>query len=208
MPSSHNSPEVLLFDLGGVLVELTGVPLMLEWLDHSMTVDELWRRWLLSPIVRRFEIGQASVDEFGAGLVAEFGLPVESREFVDVFTCWPRGVYDGVIPLLQSLKGSYRLACFSNTNELHWARLCGEMGLGQCFDASFPSHLIGCLKPDREAFEFVIRALGCAPDRILFLDDNLLNVEGARAAGIVAYRTQGFPAVVQMLADLGVSKHM
>jgi putative hydrolase of the HAD superfamily len=195
---------VLLFDLGGVLVELTGVPTMLAWLGNAMTVDELWRRWLSSPAVRRFEIGRSSLAEFGAALVAEFGLPVAPHEFIDAFARWPRGLYDGVIPLLESLHGSYRLACFSNTNELHWSRLREEMGLGRYLDASFPSHLIGCLKPDRDAFDYVVNKLLCTPDRILFLDDNIVNVEAARAAGMQAHRAQGFPAVVQILGHLGV----
>jgi len=66
------------------------------------------------------------------------------------------------------------------------------MGLGPCFDVRFSSHLIGHLKPDKEAFEFVVAALGCAPERILFLDDNRLNIDGALAVGMQARRTMDY----------------
>lgn len=44
--------QVALFDLGGVLVELRGVPTMLAWLDHRVSLEELWKLWLSSPTVR------------------------------------------------------------------------------------------------------------------------------------------------------------
>jgi glucose-1-phosphatase len=200
----HNSIDVLLFDLGGVLVELTGVPVMLQWLDYSLSEEELWRRWLQSPAVRQFELGRTSVAEFGESVVREFGLPVDADQFIDVFTRWPQGLYPGVLPLLESLQGPFQLACFSNNNQLHWERICHDMGLEVYFKSSFASHLIGRLKPDREAFEYVAASLGGAPDRILFLDDNRLNIEGALSVGMLARRTCGFPEVLTALTALGL----
>jgi HAD superfamily hydrolase (TIGR01509 family) len=205
MSGARDSIEVILFDLGGVLVELGGVPKFMEWLDHSMSVEEMWQRWLGSPAVRRFEIGQATIEEFGVALVREFGLPVGPEEFIDAFTYWPRAPYPGVEPLLASLRDSYRLACFSNNNELHWERIRNGMGLGQYFESSFLSHVIGRLKPDREAFQFVVSSLGVAPERILFLDDNQLNVDGALSAGMHARRTRGFAEVVAALEEFGIA---
>jgi putative hydrolase of the HAD superfamily len=47
------------------------------------------------------------------------------------------------------------------------------------------------VKPDPAAFTRVTDELGMAPDRILLLDDNQLNVDGARAAGLRAERVIG-----------------
>ena len=77
------------------------------------------------------------------------------------------------------------------------------MGVGAYFAHHFPSHLIGYLKPDREAFEFVLTALGRLADRVLFLDDNRLNVEAARDVGRHARRTVGFDEVPIALAEFG-----
>jgi hypothetical protein len=52
--------EVILFDLGGVLIELSGISTMLAWIGPTMTIEELWRRWLTSPGVRLFESGRIS----------------------------------------------------------------------------------------------------------------------------------------------------
>lgn len=43
--------DAIVFDLGGVLIELAGVSRMLELLGHRLTPDELWVKWLTSPSV-------------------------------------------------------------------------------------------------------------------------------------------------------------
>jgi len=60
--------RVLLFDVGGVLVQLGGVEVMLDWLGPSVGVDELWRRWLQSTSVRQFETGKIDAGRFAAGV--------------------------------------------------------------------------------------------------------------------------------------------
>jgi putative hydrolase of the HAD superfamily len=66
------------------------------------------------------------------------------------------------------------------------------------------SHEIGHLKPTRAAFEHVLADLGCPPSRVVFLDDNQLNVEAARDIGIQAYRTVGIAEVQATLQSLAL----
>ena len=47
------------------------------------------------------------------------------------------------------------------------------------------------VKPDRDLFDRVASLLPVPRDRVLFLDDNTINVEGATAAGFVASRARG-----------------
>lgn len=195
--------DVILFDLGGVLIELTGVSQMRAW--SGIGSDEgLWERWLTSPGVRRFETGLATADEFAAALGAEFGLTVPAAEFLAAFALWPSRVYPGAHELLTTLAGRTRLAALSNNNSVHWERIGRDMGLGQYFSDSFLSHELGLVKPDPEVFAHVVAALGCPPERILFLDDNRLNIEGARAAGMVAHRVAGFAEAEATLRSLGL----
>ena len=203
MSSAHRF-DVILFDLGGVLIELSGVDRMLELCNHAFSADELWARWLTSEGVRRFETGRAGADEFGAAMLDEFGLSIAAAQFLEEFTAWPKGVFPGSFELLEQLSTSYRLACLSNTNALHWPRVCDEMGLARYFESAFASHLVGLLKPDLEIFQHVVDQLGCPPARILFLDDNQLNIAGARTAGMVARRVAGLAEVRATLAEVGV----
>ena len=60
--------DIVLFDLGGVLIELGGVRALRELADIASD-DEVWRRWLTCPWVRTFESGQSSTAEFADGVV-------------------------------------------------------------------------------------------------------------------------------------------
>jgi glucose-1-phosphatase len=196
--------DAVLFDLGGVLIELVGVERMLEWAPGLGGTDELWRQWLQSPAVRRYETGNGSRDEFADGVIAEFGLPVDRDAFLAEFAWWPRTLFAGVDALLSSLAPRYTLASLSNTNELHWERFSREWSLPGRFHHNFPSHAVGKLKPDAEYFLHVLDALGVPPERTLFVDDNAINVAAAAKLGIVARRAVGPEGVRTVLAALGL----
>lgn len=67
-----------------------------------------------------------------------------------------------------------------------------EMNLGPAFHYHFASHLMGKVKPDIEAFDYVVAELGVLPSSILFFDDNQMNVEAAQKVGMNATQVIGF----------------
>jgi HAD superfamily hydrolase (TIGR01509 family) len=203
MPDSANI-DVVLFDLGGVLIELGGST-ELGQLVGEPSEEELWRRWLSCPWVRRFERGHCGADEFSIGMVESWGLELSPDAFIDVFTRWPKGLYPGAEELVASLSGRARTACLSNTNEIHTRLQWSGGGIAELFGTCFFSHEIGLVKPDSDAFDHAIDVLGCPAERILFLDDNAINVEAARAVGLRAERTRGPNEARSTLARYGLT---
>jgi putative hydrolase of the HAD superfamily len=63
------------------------------------------------------------------------------------------------------------------------AYLEGPLGLAAHFDRLFFSCHLGARKPQLEFYRQVTDKLGISPNRLLFVDDQRPNVEGARAAG-------------------------
>jgi putative hydrolase of the HAD superfamily len=82
--------------------------------------------------------------------------------------------------------------------------MVNNMDLLEGFDFNFPSHQTGLLKPDKQAFNYVCEALDTKPEKILFLDDNQVNVDAAASFGIVSYRVQGVEGAQKILANLGM----
>lgn len=197
--------EVILFDLGGVLVEFDGITPLVALSGGALSREQARKFWLLSDAVRRFEVGKCGGDEFAAAAVAELKLDIAPGPFLRQFVSWDRGPLPGALELLDALKPRYLLACLSNNNELHWRRLREETGLLEKFHHCFASQEIGHMKPDRESFDHVVRQLGVAPDRILFLDDNPECVDGAQAAGMVAACARGVDGVRATLASFGIA---
>lgn len=194
---------MLLFDLGGVVIELDGLPIAREWIG-AQDEQSVWSAWIHSPAVRRFESGGCDAVTFAERIVAELRLPISPSEFLGRFERWPKGLFPGVRDLLASLRPRFRLACLTNCNAVHWPRFLGEMGLRELLDHPFSSHELRALKPDRDIFEKVVKELGCEPGRVLFLDDNQVNVDGALAAGLAARQVKGPAGIRAGLAGLGL----
>jgi glucose-1-phosphatase len=198
--------QVMLFDLGGVLVYFDGITPLLALSGNALSREDARRFWLMSPSVRRFETGQSGPEEFAAAAVAELGLAIAPESFLQQFVSWDRGPMDGALNLLDSLRPYFLMACLSNNNELHWRRLRDEMGLAERFHRCYLSHEIGLMKPDWEAFDYVVRDLATSPESILFLDDNPECIAAARAVGMNAYRACGVQEVRAVLSSLGLSR--
>lgn len=193
----------MVFDVGGVLVELGGVETFLSWVGGRMTVDEVWRRWLTSPAVRGFERGRLSPEAFADELIAEFDLPLAASALLDAFEAWPRGPFPGAVDLVRRTNERTISATLSNSNVLHWDRIL-DMGFRDACAWHFPSHVVGKLKPDREVFEHVVDALGCRPSDVLLVDDQPLNVTAARDAGLRAERVSGPEEAARVLVAAGI----
>lgn len=204
MRSPANEIEVVLFDIGGVLVELAGVSTMLSWLNNRLCLEELWTLWLRSSAVRDFESGRSTPDEFARQVISDFSLPVGNQEFLDAFASWPVGLYPGALDVVRSLPERITRATLSNSSILHWPRVTQELGLGTMFDHHFPSHLTGRIKPDAEAFEYVVKSLQCEPSSVFFLDDNQLNVDAAIKNGMRAVRVLGATEARLALETAGI----
>ena len=195
--------RVVLFDLGGVLVELGGVDHFGQLIDEADEA-QVWRTWLTSRSVRLYERGLCSRAEFAAGMREEHGLRLAEEEFLETFLSWPRGLLPGASDLVGGLSSSVRRACLSNTNELHWNEQRDAQLLHSLFELRFLSHELGLVKPDREIFERVLEDLGCAGDEVLFLDDNQINVDGALACGLDAHVVKGVEASRVLLESRGL----
>jgi HAD superfamily hydrolase (TIGR01509 family) len=197
--------QIVLFDLGGVLVEVDSVAALQQVLGQQLPPEEVWQRWLTaSTWVSTFESGQCTPAAFAAGIVTEWGLAVTAEAFLDNFRQWPRRLFPGVQEMLALLAQRCTLACLSNTNSIHWPHIRDTLGLNGLLHHYYLSHEIGHLKPTRAVFEYVLADLRCPPSGVLFLDDNQLNVEAAQAVGIQAYRTVGIAEVQKVLHSLGL----
>jgi putative hydrolase of the HAD superfamily len=204
-PRADLSIELIVFDLGGVLVELAGVERMMELTGRTLSLPELWRRWMTSPAVREFESGRLAEDDFASRLIAEFALPMDVAGLQREFAAWVKGPFPDVPATVERLARSFKLAILSNTNRLHWKKIADDMGFVRHFHYAFVSCETGRFKPDADAYLHVLRTTGCSAARALYLDDQQVNVDGALAVGMQARRVVGFDGACRALAALGLA---
>ncbi|MBV9292097.1 MAG: HAD family phosphatase [Frankiales bacterium] len=195
--------DAVVFDLGGVLVDFGGVEPMRE-LSGIDSDDELWRRWLTCEHVRRFERGLCDPDEFAADLIKDWQLPISPDEFLDAFRGWPIGPLAGAMELVHDVRAATTTACLSNTNQAQWDASIERWSMHTLFDRAYLSFDLGMVKPDREIFEHALTDLDLSPQRVLYLDDNAINVEAARDVGLRAVRVIGVEQARAAVVAAGV----
>ena len=190
--------EVLLFDLGGVLLELND-PAAIFRMDTG--TEDFLDAWLHSQTVRAFESGSIEVPEFATRMVDEASLPYDAAEFLVRFDRWPYRLFDGVEEMLLELADRFELALLSNTNTRHWHRDGVAESIVPLIDRIFLSFETGYLKPDDDAFNHAARQVGRDPSAIAFFDDNPANVAAASRLGFRAVLARGIDDIEMSLAD-------
>lgn len=189
---------ILLFDLGGVLVDLAD-PVASIGLD--MTPDEFWTTWLSSPLVHAFETGQLSAREFVEQFGARLGFDDAAR-FDRALRRWHLPLFAGAENGLRELTSAHTVALLSNTNEIHWQHVDAQTDVFDSFDKLFLSFVTGNAKPSPAAFRDVVVHFDCAPADVVFFDDNAGNVAAARNEGLRAVNVSGWDAVAQAVAKV------
>lgn len=182
---------MLLFDLGGVLIDFEGVSALRALLPPGPTDAEIKARWLACPHSEAFGCGRLDTEAFVASFLADWDVPLAPDAFVAAYRSWARGWLPGAEALLRELHGRFTLAALSNCNPLHWERLTGELGVREAFDHAWSSHELGLRKPDPAIYQEALQRLGCPPGVVLFFDDAPGNVAAARGCGMQAEVVDG-----------------
>jgi HAD superfamily hydrolase (TIGR01509 family) len=201
MTADRGPIELVLFDLSGVLADFRGAHALGELI--GLPEQDVWPRWLRSPWMRRFDLDQCSAQEFSAGVVEEWELPMTPGEFLKAFSGWMIGPYAGARELVAETRSAVTVGCLSNMNPIHWHEIWNWPLMRQ-FDRRFVSCEIALVKPDAKIYEYVTDFLVIDLDRILFLDDNLINVEAAVDCGFRAAHVRGVPGARRALVEHGV----
>jgi putative hydrolase of the HAD superfamily len=196
--------EALLFDLGNVILDIDFRRTTARWGEYAgCDPKALATRFKPDESYRLHERGLLDDSGYFAVLRRMLEIDISDDQFLDGWNATFAGPVDGVEEWLAPACAALPSYGFSNTNPAHetFFRLTYG-GLLKPLRTVFTSPGIGLRKPDREAFEHVARAMGIAPPRILFFDDALSNVEGARAAGLQAVHVRSNADTLEALQPI------
>src|SRR6185312_4013152 len=195
LPLTPSSIDVLLFDLGRVVLDISFDKVMASWAGHAGCAPaDLASRFVVNDSFKHHEIGRIDDAAFFAGLRQSLGVGLTDAQFLE-----------GWNPLLAGAAQRLPLYAFSNTNPAHVAHFSqAYAGVLSHFREIFLSSSIGLRKPDAEAYDHVVKAIGVPASRILFFDDSAANIEGARARGLCAVHVTSTDDVARALTALEV----
>ena len=193
MKTSEKKIKALIFDMGGVLVDLDIEDCKRAFKEYVgyYGIDSIIDACHQKGIYGDLEEGKLSADEFRRIVLAD-SRPGASEEDVDR-AMWH--ILIGIEPykaeMLKRLSESYGLYLLSNNNPVCLPRsrkIFEDAGipLDKIFRKCFYSFEMKALKPSEDFYKAVVKEIGLPADQMLFIDDSQKNVDGAIAAGLPA----------------------
>lgn len=182
----------IIFDLGGVILNLDNQRTTDAFVALGLkNIKEYFGHGHAASFFKDYEVGRISDRQFIDAIRETTGLNAPDQVIVDSWNALLLDFPPERIQLLEQLRKNYRIFLFSNTNALHlsalrdiYTRTFGSGALEDHFEKTYYSHLLGMRKPDRASYEYILQENGLNGPETLFVDDAIINVEGAEQAGL------------------------
>jgi putative hydrolase of the HAD superfamily len=108
-----------------------------------------------------------------------------------------------LLSLIMELKKKYKIYMMTNTLEPHFEHW-KTLGFDEYFDRIFRSDADHFIKPEKQAYEYIVGEIGAKPEECVFIDDLPENSEGAAKIGIKGLIYTNNSNLITDLAKLGV----
>lgn len=180
-------PEVLIFDIGKVLIDFDLARFQQRIADAStITLAELQRNWDKTLVA--VESGKVDPHVFYADFAASIGLSWNYEEWTQAWA----DIYSihevGHALFLRLQRAGQRVAILSNLAAYNAVSILRKFpDFFSVTPHNFFSFELGLHKPDPAIYTAVCQALRVTPEQCLFLDDNADNVAGAQSIGMPAH---------------------
>lgn len=192
--------DTVVFDIGNVLIEWDPRHLYRKIFANEAEVEHFLANICTFEWHLAHDYG-VSFEENGARLKAQHP---EHADLIDMWASRYHEMIPGRVPgtadLLHTLAdGGTRLHGLTNMPTPTFAYLREAYPELKRFGTTVVSGAEGVVKPDPRIFEILIERTGLAPDRTLFIDDSLRNVEAAAELG---FHTHHFKHAEALRGDL------
>ena len=202
---SAPNPQALLFDLGGVVIDIDFDRAFQTWCAISrLPFDEIKRAFKFDERYEQHERGELPGPAYFEYLASILKL---NGTFDQIAAGW-NAIYVGesseTAELVRSARAHIPCFAFTNTNPTHqvaWSSMFP--GVTRSFERVFTSHEIGLRKPEPKAFEHIAHAISVPLTSIMFFDDLLANVESAVSAGLQAVHVRSPSDIRNALQAVG-----
>lgn len=199
-----SAPKAVVFDYGGVLTEESDPKPAISFLCKTLNLSS--DEFAVINRQKKLALKEGKFDaEFWQGYALErkIDLPLNWHErFVQSLrAAFP--LNREMIELAQMLKSQVHVALFSNI-DMRRAEFVRGWGDYDLFDTCVLSYQIGVEKPHPRAYEILLHQLDLSAGDVVFIDDMIENVAGAKEAGIDAILFQSARQVREELHKRGL----
>jgi putative hydrolase of the HAD superfamily len=190
----YNNISTLIFDLGGVIVDLDLAKCIQNFKELGLeNIEQYLSNFGQKDFFMQFEKGQIGIPAFRNEIRKLAGTELSDAQIDKAWCSFLTQIPVEKLHLLSELKKKYRLLLLSNTNPLHIeTAVAAEFSktgktMQDFFDKCYLSYEMGMVKPDVEIFEALLTDAQVKAEECLFLDDGKKNIDTAAALGIQTY---------------------
>lgn len=202
--------KAVIFDFGNVIINIEFQRIYQTFAKFtSKSPAYIEKKITEDQIFRRYESGQFTDEEFREVIRQTLGFPLSDHE---VDTAWNAILLDiptDRIDLINNIRQKYPVYLLSNTNNIHITasnnylkKTHGIKSLDLLFDKLYLSYEMGLWKPDAEIYREVLRANKLQPNEVIFFDDNLHNIESAKAIGMQTILVEPPTSIVEYCKNI------
>ena len=185
----------ILFDLGGVILDIDESIVYQELGKLGINVSELAQSKEFMDTLSKFDIGVYTAPTFRKKVKAMLGLEkMTDQKFDSLWNAMLLDIPRERIAAIEQVKKHYKIFLMSNTNEIHYDLYIRDLQLrfgynefDELFNKSYFSFDIHLEKPDSRFFELILDHEHLLPEETLFIDDTAANIKAAKALGIHTY---------------------
>ena len=190
----YNNISTLIFDLGGVIVDLDLAKCIQNFKELGLeNIEQYLSNFGQKDFFMQFEKGQIGIPAFRNEIRKLAGIELTDAQIDEAWCSFLTQIPVEKLHLLSELKKKYRILLLSNTNPLHiQTAVAAEFSktgktMQDFFDKCYLSYEMGMVKPDVEIFEALLADAQVKAEECLFLDDGKKNIDTAAALGIQTY---------------------
>jgi putative hydrolase of the HAD superfamily len=203
--SKPRNIEGLLFDLGGVVIEINFECAFQVWKRWTLlSIEEMRHRFKMDEEYEQHERGEIEASAYFSHLRNILELEASDSAIASGWNAIFLNEIVETVNYIQAVKNKFPCFAFTNSNPTHQISWMSAFPrVVESFEQIFVSSVLGLRKPEREAFEAIANATGVGLDAMLFFDDSLENINGAQTAGMPAIHVKGHLDVKQALSEIG-----
>ena len=171
----------IVFDFGGVIAD----------------ADRILDKYHQTGIFQELEEGTLTEEAYRNELGKLCGRTLSWEEVQQAWLGFFTGIDVRKLHYLETLRREgYKLYVLSNTNPYVMGWACSEhfssegKPLTAYFEKLYLSYQIGCTKPDRRIFEFMLADSKISPEETLFVDDGASNIAAGRELGMYTFQPE------------------
>jgi len=171
--------ENIIFDLGNVLIDVD-FEVFYQKLGYVPSQIDLKKA---KKVIKHFEAGKISVEDFIYELNKKLNLQVSVSNFKKIWTNL-FSANQQMIALAEELSQKYPVYILSNTDEIHFPYIWNNFPELHFFqDRLLLSYKLGIVKPNPQIYQIACQKFNLIPESTIFIDDKAENIEAARKFG-------------------------